>query len=56
MKNIPLYKLVNVSNNSILTNSVLSTLNEKLTDIEKDNFQRWLTLIENEIRNIKNKK
>jgi hypothetical protein len=37
--------LVHVSNNSMLTNKVFRTLDEKLNDQEKRDFFEWLKLV-----------
>ena len=41
------YQLVEVSNNSQLTNIVLTTINEKLDDKEKRDFIQWLNIVKN---------
>lgn len=45
---IQVRELTEISNNSQLTNIVLNTLNEKLTDEEKINFRRWLNIVKTE--------
>jgi hypothetical protein len=45
---IELHKMVAVSNNSPLTNQVNVMLNDKLSDEEKANFNRWMQLVINE--------
>lgn len=42
---IQLSELVKVSNHSKITETVLKTLNEKLTVVEKSEFLMWLKLI-----------
>lgn len=46
MSNIKLADLAKVSNNSIVTNQVLNTLNEKLDDKEKRDFLAWLKIVQ----------
>jgi hypothetical protein len=46
MTNIRLSDLAKVSNNSVVTNQVLNTLNEKLDDKEKRDFLMWLKIVE----------
>ena len=41
--------LTKVSNNSHLTQDILEALNNKLSDIEKDDFLQWLKLVEDNI-------
>lgn len=43
--NIKLSDLVEVSNNSILTNLVLNMLNSHLDDEDKRTFYEWLRLV-----------
>lgn len=50
MSTIHLYELVEVSNNSRLTNQVHATLNEKLTDNEKQLIIQWLKIVKNEAK------
>ena len=45
MYSLELSNLVEVSNNSKITNIVLETLNEKLSDEEKRDFEIWLRCV-----------
>lgn len=42
---IPLHEIVRASNNSHLTQDVLKALNTKLSDAEKQDFRRWLMIV-----------
>lgn len=44
---IKLHEIVEVSNNSRLTQDLLNTLNTKLSKSEKDDFRRFLELVKN---------
>lgn len=45
MQPIQLYELVEISNNSRITNEVLFTINSKLTPAEIRAFRIWLHII-----------
>ena len=47
MNKLQLYNLVELSNDSKITRSLLNILNEKLTDTEMLEFKKWLNIIKN---------
>jgi len=54
MRPLILHEVVNVSNNSILTNQILKIINNNLNDNEIQVFRDWLKIVSNKQESSKN--